>query len=97
MASILVNGMDIGYLKIHLYITADSSVGRAGDCRSDEKSDISRSLVQIRLGGLLLRKSKKCTIVIGRSRRAQNRSANIVKPISLLCRWLAIHYLRVTM
>ena len=35
--------------------TTDSSVGRAGDCRSDEKSDISRSLVQIRLGGLVLR------------------------------------------
>ena len=38
--------------------TTDSSVGRAGDCRSDTKSDISRSLVQIRLGGLILRNTK---------------------------------------
>ena len=37
-------------------VTTDSSVGRAGDCRSDAKSDISRSLVQIRLGGLVLKK-----------------------------------------
>ncbi len=51
MAPILVNGMDIGYLRIHLYMTADSSVGRAGDCRCIEKAVISRSLVQIRLGG----------------------------------------------
>ena len=35
-------------------LTNDSSVGRAGDCRLDTKSDISRSLVQIRLGGLIL-------------------------------------------
>ena len=38
-------------------LTTDSSVGRAGDCRLDAKSDISRSLVQIRLGGLVLVKS----------------------------------------
>ena len=40
-------------------VTTDSSVGRAGDCRSNTKSDISRSLVQIRLGGLVLGKPGK--------------------------------------
>ena len=34
-------------------MTTDSSVGRAGDCRMNPISDISRSLVQIRLGGVL--------------------------------------------
>ena len=33
--------------------TTDSSVGRAGDCRMKLTSDISRSLVQIRLGGVI--------------------------------------------
>ena len=33
-------------------MTTDSSVGRAGDCRMNPISDISRSLVQIRLGGV---------------------------------------------
>ena len=35
-------------------ITTDSSVGRAGDCRLCSLSDISRSLVQIRLGGVFI-------------------------------------------
>ena len=30
----------------------DSTVGRAGDCSLIVRSDISRSLVQIRLGGM---------------------------------------------
>ena len=37
----------------HDDVTTDSSVGRAGDCRMNPISDISRSLVQIRLGGVL--------------------------------------------
>ena len=44
------------YLRFKLsnkYISRYSSVGRAGDCRLSSKSGISRSLVQIRLGGLL--------------------------------------------
>ena len=32
--------------------TTDSSVGRAGDCSLVVNSDFSRSLVQIRLGGM---------------------------------------------
>ena len=35
----------------HDDVTTDSSVGRAGDCRLVVKAVISRSLVQIRLGG----------------------------------------------
>ena len=50
------NGWIICFPQTRAYLffeiaTTDSSVGRAGDCRSHTKSDISRSLVQIRLGG----------------------------------------------
>ena len=95
------NGWIICFPQTRAYLffeiaTTDSSVGRAGDCRSDEKSDISRSLVQIRLGGLLLTKIEISKIGIDSSRRVLNDVSNIVKPIALLCRWLAIYFSCVT-
>ena len=42
MAPSYVNGMESAYLKLHFNLTADSSVGRAGDCRLVEQESLGR-------------------------------------------------------
>ena len=81
----------------HDDVTTDSSVGRAGDCRSDAKSDISRSLVQIRLGGLLLRIPYRnrnspvwCT-------QEWKMTFDVILTIMMRKIWYGIHYLDVAM
>ena len=50
---IVLNNLYLHVFFIILYrTTTDSSVGTAGDCSLLVRSDISRSLVQIRLGGM---------------------------------------------